>query len=118
MTDPSAEERLADARRDYRALVYDVALLTGDRILELDVYRQLDGNQATVDLFSRAARLLAENLSDDARVDATDLMRARIARLRNRFGDRLDPGEPPPVPPAEVDRTLRRLLGGDADGAP
>jgi len=117
--DLAAEERLTAARRDYRALSYDVALLTADRTLELDVYRQLKGdNQGILDLFSRSARLLVENLSDVARASATDLMRARIARLRARFGDLLDPGEPPPLPAAEMDRTVHRLLGDDAGGAP
>lgn len=116
MTDPSADERLTEAQRDYRALSYVVALLTGDRTLELEVYRQVHGSAAILDLFSRSARVLVENLTDEAREDVADVMRARIARLYARFGDRLDPSEPPPLPAAEMDRTVRRLLD-DADGA-
>lgn len=116
MTDPAAE-RLADAQRNYRALSYGVALVTGDRTLELEVYRQVQGSAAILDLFSRSTRVLVENLTDEAREEVADVMRARIARLYGRFGDRLDPSEPPPLPAAEVDRTVQRLLD-DEDGAP
>lgn len=116
MNDPTAHERLSEARRDYNALLYSVALLTADRRLEGDVYRRVAGageRHAVTRLVVQALRLLVDNMTNEARAEASDLLRARAGRLVDRFGDRLDTGADDQLEPGELEDTLRRLLGGD-----
>lgn len=120
MTDETADGRIADARSDYHALLYDVALLTGDKRLEGDVYRRLVGTgerHVVTALVVRALHVLAENLTDEQRELVVDALRARAARFVARFGERLDTNDDPALDDDELDGALRRFLD-DAGGAP
>lgn len=121
MTDPTHEDRLAAARRDYCASTYVVAQITGDRELVNETVRRLAayGEPGCVtDMLTRALHLIVE------KTDVVDLepvvvtMRDYMGRLLTQVGvERLNPGDADQLDPAELDVALRRLLDGEGDGA-
>lgn len=120
MTDQSGDNRLADARYEYHALLYDLALLTHDKRLEGDVYRRLVGTSerhVVTSLVVHALHVLVDNLTDTQREPVVDMLRARAARLVARFGERLDTDDGPALDDDELNDALRRFLD-DEEGAP